>query len=37
VIERGDHAVIVAEVTEAGVRRESPVLTLAECGVFYGG
>jgi flavin reductase (DIM6/NTAB) family NADH-FMN oxidoreductase RutF len=37
VVERGDHAVIVAEVTEAGVRRESPVLTLSECGVFYGG
>ena len=37
IVERGDHAVIVAEVTEAGVRRQSPVLTLAECGVFYGG
>jgi flavin reductase (DIM6/NTAB) family NADH-FMN oxidoreductase RutF len=37
VIERGDHAVVVAEVTNAVVRRESPVLTLAECGVFYGG
>ncbi len=37
VVERGDHAVVVGEVTEAGVRRESPVLTLAECGVFYGG
>ncbi len=37
VVERGDHAVIVAEVTNAGVRRESAVLTLAECGVNYGG
>src|SRR3990172_13323575 len=37
VIERGDHAVVIGEVTEAGVRRESPVLTLSECGVFYGG
>ena len=37
VVERGDHAVVIGEVTEAGVRRESPVLTLAECGVFYGG
>ncbi len=37
VVERGDHGVVVAEVTAAGVRREAPVLTLAECGVFYGG
>ena len=37
VVERGDHAVIVAEVTGAGVRRETEVLTLAECGVNYGG
>lgn len=38
VVERGDHGVVVAEVTNAGVRGESPtVLTLAECGVFYGG
>ncbi len=37
VVERGDHAVVVAEVTNAGVRRESAVLTLAECGVNYGG
>ena len=37
IVERGDHAVVIGEVTEAGVRRESPVLTLAECGVFYGG
>jgi flavin reductase (DIM6/NTAB) family NADH-FMN oxidoreductase RutF len=37
VVDRGDHHVVVAEVIEAGVRRESPPLTLAECGVFYGG
>ena len=37
VVERGDHAVIVAEVTNAEVRRESAVLTLVECGVNYGG
>ena len=37
IVERGDHAVIVAEVTGAGVRQETPVLTLAECDVFYGG
>ncbi len=37
VVERGDHAVIVAEVTGAGVRRETAVLTLAECDVNYGG
>ena len=37
IVERGDHAVVVAEVTAAGVRNETPVLTLSECGVFYGG
>ncbi len=37
VVERGDHNVVVAEVIEAGVRRESAPLTLAECGVYYGG
>jgi flavin reductase (DIM6/NTAB) family NADH-FMN oxidoreductase RutF len=37
VVERGDHTVVVAEVVEAGVRREAPPLTLAELGVFYGG
>jgi flavin reductase (DIM6/NTAB) family NADH-FMN oxidoreductase RutF len=37
IVERGDHGVVVAEVTNAGVRSETPVLTLAECGVFYGG
>jgi flavin reductase (DIM6/NTAB) family NADH-FMN oxidoreductase RutF len=37
VVARGDHAVIVGEVTNAGVRREAKPLTLAEVGVFYGG
>ena len=37
IIERGDHAVIVGEVTNAGVRREAKPLTLAETGVYYGG
>ncbi len=37
IVERGDHAVIVAEVTGAGVRQETSVLTLTEVGVFYGG
>ena len=36
-VERGDHGVVVAEVIAAGVRRETPILTLAECDVFYGG
>lgn len=36
-IDRGDHHVVVAEVTEAGVRRETLALTLSEVGVFYGG
>jgi flavin reductase (DIM6/NTAB) family NADH-FMN oxidoreductase RutF len=37
IVERGDHAVVVAEVTNAGVRREAKPLTLAETGVYYGG
>jgi flavin reductase (DIM6/NTAB) family NADH-FMN oxidoreductase RutF len=37
IVERGDHAVIVCEVTNAGVRREAHPLTLAETGVYYGG
>ena len=37
IVERGDHAVVVAEVFAAGVREEKPVLTLQETGVFYGG
>ncbi len=37
VVERGDHAVIVAEVTGADVRQKTTILTLAECDVNYGG
>ncbi len=37
IVERGDHSIVVAEVTSAGVREETSVLTLAECGVNYGG
>ncbi len=37
IVERGDHTIVVAEVVEAGVRREAAPLTLAEVGVSYGG
>lgn len=33
----GDHAVVIAEVVEAGVRQEGPALTLADTGWHYGG
>jgi flavin reductase (DIM6/NTAB) family NADH-FMN oxidoreductase RutF len=33
----GDHSCMVGEVTNAGVKRESRILTLKECGVKYGG
>lgn len=36
-VERGDHAIVVGTVVEAGVRREAKALTLEECGVAYGG
>ena len=37
-VENGDHAVVVAEVTDVGLREESPeVLTLKELGLNYGG
>lgn len=37
-VETGDHAVVVAEVTDVGLRQESPeVLTLKELGLNYGG
>ena len=37
-VETGDHAVIVAEVTEVGLRQDEPeVLTLKELGLNYGG
>lgn len=35
--ERGDHAVVIGEVVEAGVRRDEPALTLMETGWHYGG
>lgn len=38
VVEKGDHAVVIAEVTEVGLRHEAPdVLTLKELGLNYGG
>jgi flavin reductase (DIM6/NTAB) family NADH-FMN oxidoreductase RutF len=33
----GDHTVFVAEVVDAGVRRDSEPLTLRDTGFFYGG
>ena len=37
-VETGDHAVVVVEVTNVGLREESPeVLTLKEFGLNYGG
>ena len=37
-VESDDHAVIVVEVTDAGLREESPeVLTPKELGLNYGG
>lgn len=37
-VETGDHAVVVVEVTDAGLRAEQPeVLTLTELGLNYGG
>ena len=37
-IETGDHAVVVAEVIDAGLREQKPqVLTLKELGLNYGG
>ena len=36
-IDTGDHSCMVGEVTNAGVKRESKVLTLEEVGVKYGG
>ncbi|MGI8553078.1 MAG: flavin reductase family protein [Dehalococcoidia bacterium] len=33
----GDHSCVVGEVTNAGLKRESKLLTLEECGVKYGG
>ncbi|HVN89455.1 MAG TPA: flavin reductase family protein [Candidatus Binataceae bacterium] len=36
-IERGDHSIVVGELTDAHLSRESDPLTLKECGVNYGG
>ena len=37
-VEVGDHAVVVVEVTDVGLRSENPeVLTLKELGLNYGG
>ncbi len=36
-IDTGDHSCLVGEVTNAGTKRETSLLTLAECGVKYGG
>ena len=35
--ERGDHAVVIGEVIEAGVHRDEPALTLMDTGWHYGG
>ena len=35
--ERGDHAVVIGEVIEAGVRKDEPALTLTDTGWHYGG
>lgn len=36
-IERGDHSIVIGEVTDAYLTRDSDPLTLKECGVNYGG
>jgi flavin reductase (DIM6/NTAB) family NADH-FMN oxidoreductase RutF len=36
-VDTGDHSCMVGEVTNAGLKRESKLLTLEECGVKYGG
>ena len=33
----GDHAVVIGEVVDAGVRRDEPALTLLDTGWHYGG
>ena len=35
--ERGDHAIVIGEVVEAGVPRDEPALTLMDTGWHYGG
>lgn len=36
-IEKGDHSIVIGQVTEAHLSKESDPLTLKECGVNYGG
>ena len=35
--ERGDHAIVIGEVVEAGVHKDEPALTLMDTGWHYGG
>ncbi len=35
--DQGDHAVVIGEVVEAGVRKDEPALTLMDTGWHYGG
>ena len=35
--EQGDHAIVIGEVVEAGVRKDEPALTLMDTGWHYGG
>ncbi|MBI3321403.1 MAG: flavin reductase [Candidatus Omnitrophica bacterium] len=35
--EQGDHALVIGEVVEAGVRKDEPALTLMDTGWHYGG
>ena len=35
--EHGDHAIVIGEVVEAGVRKDEPSLTLMDTGWHYGG
>ncbi len=37
IVDRGDHALVVGEVIDAGVHREGDPMTLKETGLFYGG
>ena len=34
---QGDHAIVIGEVVEAGVRKDEPALTLLDTGWHYGG
>lgn len=36
-VDAGDHSCVVGEVTNAGLKSETKLLTLEECGVKYGG